>query len=88
MYVPERKQKEVKQTQKSYPHFIGKEELIQESVYLKYQISTCPYDIPQRPKNSRPKFAQHWALSSSSTIHVFIHSAIIYCVPTVYQAPG
>lgn len=78
-YVCARKKtKQVKQMQKSYPHFIGKDEHIQESVYLKYQISTCPYEIPQRPKTSRTTFAQQWALSSSSASHVFIHSAVIY----------
>lgn len=83
-----KKTEQVKQMQKSDPRFIRKDEHIQEAVYLKYQISTYSYEIPQRPKNSRTKFAQHWALSSSSATHVFIHSAVIYRVPTVCQAPG
>lgn len=82
MHVLERRQKQMKQMQKSYLYFIGKDKCIQEFVYLEYQIPTCTCETPQRPKHSRTKFAQHQAPSSSPSIHVFILLTIIYWVPT------
>lgn len=69
MHVQERRQKQMKQMQKSYLYFIGKDKCIQEFVYLEYQIPTCTCETPQRPKHSRTKFAQHRAPSSP---HLFM----------------